>query len=85
MAMLAVGTGTWGIAAVIPKYLSLRLLFDGGKAVHETLEFFNGIIGILFRFYGLDIELTGYASKSRQENPPTPITKDCWRNCFSVH
>ena len=24
---LAVGTGTWGIAAVIPKYLSLRLLF----------------------------------------------------------
>ena len=22
---LAVGTGTWGIAAVIPKYLSLRL------------------------------------------------------------
>ena len=26
-AMLAVGTGTWGIAAVIPKYLSLRLLY----------------------------------------------------------
>ena len=23
---IAVGTGTWGIAAVIPKYLSLRLL-----------------------------------------------------------
>ena len=23
--MIAVGTGTWGIAAVIPKYLSLRL------------------------------------------------------------
>ena len=23
--LLAVGTGTWGIAAVIPKYLSLRL------------------------------------------------------------
>ena len=22
---IAVGTGTWGIAAVIPKYLSLRL------------------------------------------------------------
>jgi len=24
---IAVGTGTWGIAAVIPKYLSLRLPF----------------------------------------------------------
>jgi hypothetical protein len=23
--IIAVGTGTWGIAAVIPKYLSLRL------------------------------------------------------------
>ena len=26
MIVLAVGAGTWGIAAVIPKYLSLRLL-----------------------------------------------------------
>jgi len=26
--MIAVGTGTWGIAAVIPKYLSLRLPRD---------------------------------------------------------
>ena len=25
---IAVGTGTWGIAAVIPKYLSLRLTFN---------------------------------------------------------
>ena len=25
LAAIAVGTGTWGIAAVIPKYLSLRL------------------------------------------------------------
>jgi len=24
--VIAVGTGTWGIAAVIPKYLSLRLV-----------------------------------------------------------
>ena len=29
--LLAVGTGTWGIAAVIPKYLSLRLLEKSAK------------------------------------------------------
>ena len=28
---VAVGTGTWGIAAVIPKYLSLRL--ENGKQI----------------------------------------------------
>ena len=32
--MLTVGTGTWGIAAVIPKYLSLRLHCDYTAKIH---------------------------------------------------
>ena len=33
--MIAVGTGTWGIAAVIPKYQSLRLPLPN---IHKTPE-----------------------------------------------
>ena len=37
--LLAVGTGTWGIVAVIPKYLSLRLP-SGAKLIAVALQGF---------------------------------------------
>ena len=35
---IAVGTGTWGIAAVIPKYMSLRLPERNKIAAQKTIS-----------------------------------------------
>ena len=43
---LAVGTGTWGIAAVIPKYLSLRLQsIKLCHSLHENIRFHKAATG----------------------------------------
>ena len=47
---IAVGTGTWGIAAVIPKYLSLRL--------HRSFYFYTMNRPLIYHYCALfaDIE-----------------------------